>query len=374
MMHARMGSHIQMYEPEDGNIHRLINQLVTRPARAFLPSAVIVQEKHFPDVSMYQREVDWEVMRSQTDAAIIRAGQNLWEDPQFRRNWAEARRVGMTRGLYWFYDDRIDPGRQADLLISLIGDDLPEMEIYCDWEHSYGGAFGGLRNVVAFMQRVEERLPVHTGLYTGYYFFRDHSNALTNAAQYAWLRSRPLWLAWYVRDPSVVLIPAPWSSLLLWQWGTPAVGPMWGVQSIELDMNTFNGSMDEFELRYGGEPPVEEPMENTWYRVNTSVLNMRGGPGAGYPDVGDFLAGDMIETEANVSGWLKVVRYIRGNAILHANPAVFCKDSYCVQIANPLPPPEPEPAPTLPDLPVTITLGDDVTYAKQTVTVTLKPK
>lgn len=253
MNNARMGEGIDQYETRR-NIHSIINDLFA-PASvyAFSPHAIITQEKEFPDVSFYQGDINWSVMRTQTDAVIIRVGQGRWVDEQFVRNWTEARHAGIKRSCYWFYDDRVDPGTQAATLVGLLSGDLPEMEIWCDWENSYGGAFGGLRNVVAFMQRVEELLQgVRVGLYTGYYFFREHSNVLTNAAQYNYLKAHSLWLAWYTFNASLVLIPAPWTELLLWQRGTPPIGLRYGVRSIEIDMNVYNGTQIQFDERYGG--------------------------------------------------------------------------------------------------------------------------
>ena len=95
-------------------------------------SAVIERQVQFSDVSFYQGAINWDKMETKSPAVIIRAGQNLWVDPQFARNYSEAKRVGMKRGIYWFYDSRIHPDQQANILINLLKDDLPEMEVFCD--------------------------------------------------------------------------------------------------------------------------------------------------------------------------------------------------------------------------------------------------
>lgn len=329
---AVMGQYLKGYKPVI-NANSVINSLVTRPRRAFQNTAIIVRQKEYPDVSFYQENIDWDIMRNETDAVIIRAGQNTWEDPRFRINWAKAKLQHILRGVYWFYDDRIDPGRQAALLVNLIQYDLPEMEVWCDWENSYNGSFGSLQNVVAFMQAVERALPtVWVGMYTGYYWFRSHSNAVTNAAQYNYLRNRPLWLAWYTTNATNVLIPAPWTSLDLWQYGTPAIGEMYGVQTAEIDMNVFNGTEIEFYSRYGGtqpEPPQEEP-EPMQYRLTALAgLNIRNGAGTGYAVTvpGGIRIGDVIEaTErqlvADGAYWYKLSRLLRAGVSqpLPANP------------------------------------------------------
>ena len=300
--------------------------------------------KRFPDVSFYQGAIDWVTMRAQTDAVIVRAGQRTWPDPKFAANWRQAREQGMTRGCYWFYDDRASPGEQADLLLSLIQPDPPEMEVWIDWETSYGGAFAGLGNVVAMMEAVERGLPgARTGTYTGYYWWREHTNPTTHASQYRYVAARPLWLAWYTDNPAYVLIPAPWTALTLWQYGTPAIGADYGVQSVEIDMNAFNGTADEFAARYGAPPPP--PQENTMeYReVTADVLNIRSTPDTSQTPIGKLYKGDIVEGDrrGGVSDyWLHLTRIHRAGVWQAVDG--WCNSQYTVPAQKP---PEPEPLP-----------------------------
>jgi GH25 family lysozyme M1 (1,4-beta-N-acetylmuramidase) len=264
---GRAGDGIKRYRPKR-NVNRFINRLFYKEVKAFAPSALIIQQKQFPDLSFYQGPIKWDVMCNRTDAAIFRAGQNLWIDSMFLTNYGEAKERGMLRGAYWFYDDRVSPGAQAAKLIELIADDLPEMEIFIDWENSYGGSFGGLRNVVAMMQAVEKALPVRVGMYTGYYFFLEHSNAVLNWSQYQYLKDKPLWLGYYA-VAEYVKIPPPWSMLTHWQYGTPVED--YGQISAEIDCNYFNGSITEFYSKYGEAgtlPEPEEPIMTRYEAVN----------------------------------------------------------------------------------------------------------
>ena len=74
-----------------------------------------------PDVSFYQDDpetpqgINFVKMRQATDFVIVRAGQNLWIDPDFKYNYREAKQAGLYRGSYWFYDSRANPKRQAML-------------------------------------------------------------------------------------------------------------------------------------------------------------------------------------------------------------------------------------------------------------------
>lgn len=244
------------------NINTVVTYFVARPVTFRPTSAIIQKEVQFPDVSFWQEEINYGIMCMQTDAIIIRAGQNLWEDDQFERNYLEAKKCGLKVGVYWFYDGRVSPSDQARILVSLLAGKKLELEVYIDWEHNYGGQHEGLRNVVAMMELVENAgLDINgVGLYTGFYFFTGNSNPVANASQYNYLKQRPLWLAWYTDNAANVRIPAPWSALTLWQWGTPAWD--WGQVTREIDMNYFNGTSEEFEDKYGevdeGEPPMAD--------------------------------------------------------------------------------------------------------------------
>lgn len=275
---AFIGEGIKTYKPKAVNFHASIHALYgSRPAFMSLgiPSAIVTMAKKYPDVSLYQKVIDWDKMRMKTDTVIIREGQNEWTDEYFARNWAAAKSRGMLRSAYRFYDGRISPGKQAENMVRNLEKDLPEMEVVMDWERSYGGAYEGLANVVTCMQRIEQLLPIKMMFYTGYYWFVDHSNPLTHASQYAYLKTIPLWLAWYTSNPAIVLIPKPWNDLWLWQYGTPSSGAEYGVQTVEIDMNWYNGTEDDFYYRYGmADKPVQsqpfagvthiEGIKNAW--------------------------------------------------------------------------------------------------------------
>lgn len=316
---AKMGENLVI--PTIPTFNTAINYLVTHPRKAFSPLAFITTEKDLPDVSFYQLDIDYNVMFSKTDTLIIRTGQHKFPDPQFERNYSESKSRGMIRGLYDFYDDRVSPGEQADRILAQIGEDIPEMELYIDWERSYGGQFQGLRNVVALMQEIERRRPLITcGLYTGYFWFRANSNPITNASQYNYLKTKPLWLAWYTNNPANVLIPAPWTSLTLWQYGTPVED--YGQKTLEIDKNYFNGALRDFYERYGVVVPV--PGEPMFFRVLSASSNLRSSAGLSGNDLGEgvdnnAVFNDIVETQTNTITadgvvWRRVLRWWRGSA------------------------------------------------------------
>src|SRR3990167_11332580 len=114
---AQMGEFLQTRPSL--NFHTLLNYLTTHPV-SFHPSATITRVVQFPDVSFYQGDIVYSVMCMQTEAIIIRAGQNTWTDTKFERNYLEARKCNKKIGIYWFYDGRASPGKQAEILINLL--------------------------------------------------------------------------------------------------------------------------------------------------------------------------------------------------------------------------------------------------------------
>lgn len=329
---AYMGQFLRNPQERKINLNTFINGF-SAPRYAFGMTAVVTQEKKFPDVSFYQKVINYILMRSMTDTIIIREGQNEWIDEQFVNNMREAKARKMKRGIYRFYDGRVSPVTQAENLVRNVGTDLPEMEIWIDWEHNYGGAYEGLKNVVIMMKRIEELLlSAKVGMYTGYYFFIQNSNAITNAAEYAYLKNKPLWLAWYTNDASIVKIPAPWTSLLLWQFGTPTVGYEYGCGTLNLDMNYFNGTQAEFNERYNAipQPPQEATMEQWKSLVEGLAVRSGANPAnpPAYTKVQDLKKNDIVDGVLDVAkNWIriyKITRALTGNVLTPGTGEWWC--------------------------------------------------
>jgi GH25 family lysozyme M1 (1,4-beta-N-acetylmuramidase) len=219
------------------------------------------QEIVIPDTSFYSGKVDHAKMKAAgATGVIIRVGQRNYADSMFTVYWRDAKTAGLLRGGYWFYDSRAEPVAQAAYFVSLIKDDMPEMEVWLDYEENYGGQWSGWRNFAVFAGEVKRLLSVNTriGIYTGYYYWMEHSpNPSTESASFQWFEQFPLWLAWY-SPAEVVKIPAPWTTALYWQFTATGDGPKYGTQSLGLDLSYFQGSMDDFNARYGmvTTPPV----------------------------------------------------------------------------------------------------------------------
>ncbi len=284
----------------------------------------------FPDISFYQGDVNFDIMKTKTDFIILRAGQANYADSKFERNRSECLRVGLPFGIYWFYDDRYSPRAQAEKLASLFAAGHPKpYEIWIDWENTYNGPYSGLSNVVACMELVEQLMGMKTGMYTGYYWFAEHTNSQTHQSQYAWLAQRKLWEAWYTDDINDVLIPKPWTQMTVWQYGTPVVGREYGAQSDELDMNQ----------RVGEEPVEPECIPETGGEmldvtvVWTDGASVKTGPNTGgsaahvYAVGEKFKASELVPDNTDLSNPQKLWAKIAEGPYINKYVAVYYPSS-----------------------------------------------
>jgi lysozyme len=311
-----------------------------------------------PDVSFYQdddttpQKIDFAKMKAAGAAGVIcRAGQNTWRDEDFQDYWRAAKEAGLPRGSYWFYDSRAEPGGQADLWKSQIGTDLPELGLWVDLEEHYGGTWKGERNWKTFIEAVKLKFPgVMVGIYTANWYWQNQT-----ITDYSYFGRFPLWAAQYVSHPLYVILPRGWGRCVFWQYTATGDGAAYGVESLGIDLNKWNGTLAEFRaffnLESGGEvPPTNGETMSQWYRVNTAGLNIRDAAGAGNTDIGDLYLNDRIEAEgAPVNGWLHILRVLRAGSTVPVAVDGWCSAAYCVAVVPPvIDPPTQPPVVTFP--------------------------
>ncbi|WKZ48149.1 MAG: SH3 domain-containing protein [Anaerolineales bacterium] len=271
-----------------------------------------------PDVSFYQdaentpQGINFVKMALSAGYVIIRAGQNVWIDSDFRTNWNNSKAAGMPRGSYWFYDSRAEPKAQADLWFSAFEGDLGELPLFADFEESYGGPYTGWKHWKTFLDRIKSRVGNHEiGIYTAYYYWvRNAPNATTNPADLNYFHQFPLWIANY--GVAAPLVPKPWSvnEWTFWQFTDSGDGNLYGVESSRIDLNYFNGDLDAFRQRFnlGTTPPP--PPGPVWYKVTATALNVRSGPGTTFGVVGLLKKDEVVKGLATSAdgGWAQILR------------------------------------------------------------------
>lgn len=185
---------------------------------------------HGIDVSSYQGRIDWpEVSRNHVKFAFIKATEGVTlRDPRFSRNWSAARRAGIYRGAYHYFQPTYDGARQANLFtrtVPLAPGDLPPV---LDVEHSeFHDVAIMRRNVAVWLRLVERHYGVRPILYSNYSFYKRYLAGHFD--------NYPLWLAHYEVDQPRL----PREKWIIWQHSDESYIP--GIRGT-VDFNVFQGS------------------------------------------------------------------------------------------------------------------------------------
>ena len=283
---------------------------------------VPVDAEEFFDVSFWQAGMDWDEYARHARGVILRIGQGTWEDTEFEYNYTNAKRVGVAVGGYLFYDDRVSPEQQAQMIIDAMRGKIMEMEILIDYERKFGGAYWGLRHVKRLVEILEAAgvRCFEVGAYSGYYFWLENTRG--DEQYYPFFAARPLWLAWYAAA-SLVRVPLPWTNWTHWQDGTPAIDV--GQPTIEIDHNRHNGTPEQFRQRYLGATVPPPPGGNmTKYEViGAQGLNLRTGPGTSFNVIRLVPTGSFVWGVLQSSGW------IQGTKFQELGGAELTQNFYC---------------------------------------------
>jgi GH25 family lysozyme M1 (1,4-beta-N-acetylmuramidase) len=351
------------------------------------------------DVSFYQavveqgkppRYIDFRAMKDGgAKFTIIRAGQNLWGDRDFTRNWQAAKGV-LPRGSYWFYDSRVAPKAQAAKWLDMLNGDYGELPLWCDFEERYGGAYAVWKHWYTFIaELLKNGVPQNKiGIYTGYYYWIENTiQKGIPSASLEWFGRFPLWIAAY--NDTAPKPPQPWKEWALWQFTDNGDGTKYGVHSLNIDLNVFDGTEAEFYDTFGITNIPETPEESmtTKYQMtvisNGTRLRTDHNVFADYldvdpnlPDKQSFKAGDVLVGDtfwvAPADGsevksgdkWLRVntcngvdVPTIGWTAFTHKGLPI-CKDWKEFEGTPPPPDPEPE-TPPYQDVNVNVEIKDN---------------
>jgi lysozyme len=191
------------------------------------------------DVSHWQVKVDWAKAKAAgIDFAFIKATQgNSITDERFAENWSNSAIAGVDRGAYHFYDYRVDPISQAKHFLKTVplSGELPHV---CDAEAikvnpaikvpaNYADQ---LRTFCEILESVTQVRPV---IYTAWSFWSTYCASAT------WARQYPLWIANY--NWTAPMTPLPWApdGWTFWQFTDRGPGATYGVQSKQIDLDTW---------------------------------------------------------------------------------------------------------------------------------------
>ena len=209
------------------------------------------------DVSHWQGDIDAQKMVSKAIGMYIRAGSIdnnsgiCYEDYRLRENCTKFSE-NIPCGYYWYFRPNHDGFKQGEYFATLIKNasiNLPPMVDVetpnTPWTQSYKKQLG------EFLVIVDKHLPkTSCGIYTRGYYWND----FVEPTLWDDLSLRPLWVARYNNiathpwdnNPNSKLRLRPWNDYELWQWSANSCGAEFGVESNFIDLNRFNGTLEEF--------------------------------------------------------------------------------------------------------------------------------
>ncbi len=199
--------------------------------------------KEFPvqgiDVSNHQKEINWEELdKKRVQFAFIKATEGGdFKDKSFVRNWANARKLGITTGAYHFFTFCRSPEEQAANYIESVPDEADMLPPAIDLEYSGNCKLTKskedlLCDIETFIQIIEEHYKRRMVIYVTEDFYADVL-AGKFTENYFWVRD-------VYTQPRTVDNRA-WT---FWQFS--AHGRFDGIETL-VDMNVFKGTKEEFQ-------------------------------------------------------------------------------------------------------------------------------
>ncbi len=202
--------------------------------------------------------------RGNIDFVIAKASE-LEADPCFQDFYPSMLSVPI-RGAYHYFRTGYDPIKQAETFLAQVeGKDLHFLAVDYESRNNVLDE-AGANNLLLCLLWLVEKQPLPVLIYTGPYIYRDNL-AVWNEA----FDSFPLWLARWkysdeaVADPTKSLagddLERSWS---IWQYTSTGDGELFGVRSVCVDLDVYNGTVEEMKSRF-----IMEDEMKKWYASKT---------------------------------------------------------------------------------------------------------
>lgn len=195
---------------------------------------------HGIDVSYAQGKINWRKVSSMEEDgvhirfAFIKATEGLLTvDPYFKRNWREAKKVGIPCGAYHFFRPKKSGLWQARFFLQNISPDKNGLPMVVDVERLDSKTPAALRKELKdFLRYVENQTGTTPLIYTGISFYRDYLAG--------YFDDYPLWIAHYNRDKLNVSAATNWKF-----WQHSETGRVNGINHT-VDFDVFKGDSVAF--------------------------------------------------------------------------------------------------------------------------------
>ena len=272
------------------------------------------------DISYYDLSFDSAIASRKIDFVIqrvslgLRSGKII-KDTALETLYQGARKIGIV-GAYHYLSSHSGWKSQADFFLSIV-QDLDYQFYALDFEGAYntmGDDFAAAaQNWTTYVALKSKKKVV---LYTN----PSHYDA--DLYPYGdWMQLYPLWIAQYWKDPSPDRTPAlpkkrkkgDWS---IWQYASeinfPGHGKEYGCGGNSVDLNVFNGTVEDMHawLQFYTPPPPPPPNTDKKYKVVVGHLNIRVAPNVNASITGGMKQGDVFgvveKVKAGEYTWLKM--------------------------------------------------------------------
>lgn len=250
------------------------------------------------DVSRWQGTIDWpQVAAAGYRFAVIRATVgDSYTDPLFAANWEGAKQAGLLVSAYHVVKPGVAVDRQLTYFMEVLGGRRPDLPLVLDVETAGGSPAAVTSHVQECLRQLTQLAGRKPIIYTARWFWDKNVLPGSEWAQY------DLWVASYTEQP---LLPAGWNTWRFWQYSEKGRVP--GINAA-VDLDGFAGSYEALQAYANPAPPQETPAAGLRARVVVPSLNVRSGPSAGYADIGDLHAGDVVNIQ-NLGGkdvWVEI--------------------------------------------------------------------
>jgi GH25 family lysozyme M1 (1,4-beta-N-acetylmuramidase) len=219
------------------------------------------------DVSYWDAGIDWPKVRATGQRFVVaKATEGItYKDPTFDDNWFGAKSAGLLRGAYHFFRCNVDAKKQADYFIDYVKTvkDNGELPPVLDLETNDGASKDKIVvGAKIWLDRVEAAFGKKPIIYSGQYFLQDYL-VVAGGGPPAWAKDYPLWLAQYPYqyvEGMKPTLPRGWFSYTIWQYSDK--GKVNGINA-SVDMNLFNGTLEELYKFAGANIPDQTPKVHT---------------------------------------------------------------------------------------------------------------
>jgi lysozyme len=234
------------------------------------------------DVSYWDAGIDWPKVRATGQRFVfVKATEGTtFVDSTFDDNWVGAKKAGLLRGAYCFFRPNLDAVNQADLFIKTVKamKDNGELPHVLDLEaHDNQSKSKIISQAKIWLDAVEAAFGRKPIIYSGQYFLQDHFSE-TGGGPPSWAKDYSLWLAQYpgqYMPGQQPFLPRGWFKWTFWQYTDKGV--VNGINAA-VDMNVFNGTLEELYKFAGAAIPDDRPKKHTVSTGDTfeSIANKYG--------------------------------------------------------------------------------------------------